>query len=138
MAMELRMALADEWWVATWLGSEARGSTALEAQERLIARLVSIRHGTAMPGPGERPDFVRSAWPMIESFVARIQVKPPAARPVERMGINEAKDNAEAAVLRAALEAADWNVAKTSRALGLSRFGTIKKMKRLGVERPAR
>lgn len=132
-----------EWWSASWFGVEAKGSTPLEAAERLAGRLRSLRHGFGAPGVGEDVGGLREAWPAVEPLLSRVlaRVQEPeegAEEPPGADSLRAATLDAERVVVMAALREERGNLTKTSRRLGLSRFGLLKKVRRLDLYKEAK
>ena len=82
------------------------------------------------------PDLTRPGQPPAATVAP--DAPPPARDDDPRLGYHEQKRAAERAIVVAALEANDWVIGRTARALGLSDHSSlIKIMNRLEVRRPA-
>ncbi|MXX71896.1 MAG: hypothetical protein F4Y73_08530, partial [Gemmatimonadetes bacterium] len=83
------------------------------------------------------PDLARPSAPPTDAAQARRETAAPTDAP--HRSYREQKRAAERAIVLEALEANNWVIGRTARALGLSDHSSlIKIMNRLGVRRPAR
>jgi len=74
----------------------------------------------------------RGEWIRVEDLPVRLRTA------VVSLGLDEAREAAERAILLHALQQARWNVAETARRLGMPRRTLVHRMKVVGLKRPAR